>query len=48
MSLTTCRDCKREVSTQTIICPYCGAPQPYKKEWNERQKMEKGKSDNFC
>ena len=26
--LTTCRDCKREVSRQALTCPHCGAGRP--------------------
>lgn len=28
MSLTTCRECGREVSTEAVACPHCGAPGP--------------------
>ncbi len=28
MSLTTCRECGREVSTEAPSCPHCGAPGP--------------------
>ncbi len=27
MALTTCSDCKHEVSTTALACPNCGAPQ---------------------
>ena len=26
MSLTTCADCHREVSTVAVVCPHCGRP----------------------
>ncbi len=28
MSLTTCQECGREVSTEATACPHCGAPGP--------------------
>ncbi len=28
MSLTTCRECQAQVSTEAMICPHCGAPGP--------------------
>lgn len=28
MGLTTCRECGREVSTEALACPHCGAPGP--------------------
>jgi DNA-binding MarR family transcriptional regulator len=28
MALTTCRECKREVSSVAKACPHCGAPNP--------------------
>ncbi|MCL6620942.1 MAG: zinc ribbon domain-containing protein [Syntrophobacterales bacterium] len=28
MSLTPCRECGRELSTEALSCPHCGAPSP--------------------
>jgi RNA polymerase subunit RPABC4/transcription elongation factor Spt4 len=28
MSLTACRECKKEVSTEATTCPHCGVPSP--------------------
>ncbi len=28
MALTACRECGREVSTEAVNCPHCGAPRP--------------------
>lgn len=28
MALTTCRECRREVSTSAATCPHCGVPSP--------------------
>jgi len=33
MALTTCRECEKEISTQAMVCPHCGAPYPARKEW---------------
>ncbi len=33
MAMTTCRECNREVSTQALVCPHCGAPQPALPGW---------------
>lgn len=32
--LATCRDCGHEVSTTALACPGCGAPFPYKPNWD--------------
>ncbi|NLH99135.1 MAG: zinc ribbon domain-containing protein [Chthonomonadales bacterium] len=32
-SLTSCRSCKREVSTDAVACPHCGAPFPGRRQW---------------
>jgi len=32
-TLSNCRDCSNPVSLEVKICPKCGAPAPYKKEW---------------
>ncbi len=29
-----CRECQHEVSEQAKACPNCGAPYPYKEEWD--------------
>jgi hypothetical protein len=34
MSLTLCRECKKEVSPNAAMCPSCGAPKPADPEWN--------------
>ena len=34
MALTTCRECRRQVSDQARACPRCGAPQPAKPAWS--------------
>lgn len=28
MAMTTCKECKNEVSTKAKVCPHCGAPMP--------------------
>jgi RNA polymerase subunit RPABC4/transcription elongation factor Spt4 len=33
MTLTPCRECRSEVSTDAPVCPRCGAPQPWRSEW---------------
>lgn len=33
MALTLCRECRKEISSQAKVCPHCGAPYPFKKEW---------------
>jgi hypothetical protein len=33
MSLTACRECKKEISNQARSCPQCGAPYPARPEW---------------
>ncbi|MDZ7261509.1 MAG: zinc ribbon domain-containing protein [candidate division KSB1 bacterium] len=33
MSITTCRECNKEVSTDARACPHCGARYPARKEW---------------
>lgn len=33
MSLTTCRECGKEVSDQAWQCPHCGAPMPGRTGW---------------
>lgn len=27
MAMTTCRECGKDVSTEALVCPHCGAPQ---------------------
>jgi len=34
MALTNCRECGGQVSDTAKMCPHCGAPYPYKEEWN--------------
>jgi len=34
MSMTTCRECQKEVSTEAKACPHCGAPRPSDREWH--------------
>jgi hypothetical protein len=33
MTLKPCRECEREVSTEAIACPHCGAPYPTQSHW---------------
>jgi hypothetical protein len=33
MALQPCRECGRDVSTEAISCPHCGAPRPAEAEW---------------
>jgi hypothetical protein len=33
MSLTTCRECRAQVSTEALSCPHCGAPRPAQLSW---------------
>jgi len=33
LALLPCRECQREVSTEAITCPHCGAPRPSDQEW---------------
>ncbi len=33
MPLTTCRECKKQVSTEAGACPNCGAPRPAETNW---------------
>lgn len=33
MTLTTCRECGKEISTQALTCPHCGAPRPADAAW---------------
>jgi hypothetical protein len=33
MALTQCRECGRQVSTESRACPHCGAPYPHQKDW---------------
>jgi hypothetical protein len=33
MSLTTCRECHKQVSTEAGACPHCGVPQPANPAW---------------
>jgi hypothetical protein len=33
MSLKPCRECGREVSTEAVLCPQCGAPRPTNLAW---------------
>lgn len=32
-NLLNCRECAKEVSRDALMCPHCGAPRPYEKEW---------------
>jgi hypothetical protein len=32
--MKACRECKREISEQAIVCPNCGAPNPAKDKWD--------------
>lgn len=34
MNLSSCRECKKEVSPNARSCPHCGAPQPANQTWN--------------
>lgn len=34
MSLSSCRECRKEVSADARSCPHCGAPQPANQSWN--------------
>ncbi len=34
MALTSCRECKAQVSTEARSCPHCGAPYPANQAWN--------------
>lgn len=34
MSISTCRECKIEISDQANVCPHCGAPYPARHDWN--------------
>ena len=33
MALKPCRECGREVSTEAVACPQCGAPRPTELDW---------------
>lgn len=33
-NLSNCRECGKQVSRDAIMCPHCGAPKPYEKEWS--------------
>jgi len=33
MSLSTCRECGAQVSTEALTCPQCGAPRPSQSTW---------------
>ncbi len=33
MALASCRECQREISTEAMACPHCGAPRPTDLEW---------------
>jgi RNA polymerase subunit RPABC4/transcription elongation factor Spt4 len=33
MALTTCRECKGQISEWATKCPHCGAPDPVKSQW---------------
>lgn len=33
MSLSTCRECQAQVSTEALSCPHCGAPFPAQPVW---------------
>jgi hypothetical protein len=51
MALTTCRECGKDVSTEALTCPHCGAPQAgqtsgwrffsYKRAWGFEWKSER-------
>ena len=32
--MTTCRECKHQVSPDAVACPGCGAPYPAKAKWD--------------
>ena len=32
--MKSCRECKKEISEQAIICPHCGAPYPAREKWD--------------
>jgi hypothetical protein len=34
IQLGSCRECRREVSTNAGACPHCGAPKPADHKWN--------------
>ena len=36
MPLTRCRECNKEISTQAVGCPHCGAPFPARRRWTGR------------
>ena len=33
-NLLNCRECGKTVSRDALMCPHCGAPRPYEKEWS--------------
>ncbi len=33
MPLSTCRECKKQISTEAHACPHCGAPWPGRADW---------------
>jgi hypothetical protein len=46
MSLTPCRECRREVSTEAPVCPHCGVLEPWREsyrgtgfEWRSRASL---------
>ena len=32
--MTKCRDCSNTISTDAPLCPHCGAPYPWKENWD--------------
>jgi hypothetical protein len=47
MALTPCRECGKHVSHEAQSCPHCGAPFPWKKEWNGWGREWKSKATLF-
>ncbi len=33
MSLTPCRECKKDISSQAVVCPHCGLPLQEQVDW---------------
>lgn len=36
MPLARCRECQKQISTEAVNCPHCGAPYPAKTKWYGR------------
>jgi hypothetical protein len=32
--MKNCRECRREISEQALVCPHCGVPYPAKEKWD--------------